>query len=210
MLRVRTIAILTVFVLAGAVVHGAITQRWGTLSPNANRTAAMHDLVVQFPECESSPIDHDVPLKERSVATSRRYLSPANGFAATTSIISGVPGAVATHTPDVCYTASGYTMLRNPQRQTMTLPNGGTATVYVADFEKLTATQSERLRIRWAWSVRGEWDAPDRPRFHYLRTPELFKLYVVTTLKDGDEPPSAPAFAAAVFEQYGAVLQEMP
>ena len=49
-----------------------------------------------------------MPLKERSIATRRRYTSPARNYLAMTSIISGIPGAVSTHTPDVCYRGSGY------------------------------------------------------------------------------------------------------
>ncbi len=107
-------AIFVARLLGGAGVHGAITQRWSAFAPNAVRREAMHALSVSFAGCESSPIENDVPTKERSLATSRRYMFASHGFAASTSIISGVPRAGATHTPDVCYTSSGYTMFRAP------------------------------------------------------------------------------------------------
>ncbi len=207
MLKIK-LAVFAVLLFGGAAIHGAITQRWSTFAPDAERREAMHALVVQYPECESSPIEHDVPLKERSIATSRRYLFVSRGFAASTSIISGVPGAVATHTPDVCYTSSGYTMFRAPRRQTVTLADGQTATFMVADFEKKKATQTERLRVRWSWSLNGVWEAPDYARFHYLKCPELFKLYIVTTLpnESDDDAPAALSFTAAAFAQYAEVL----
>lgn len=205
-----SLIVFLIFLLAGAAVHGAITQRFSAFAPDSTRRERIHGLAVSFEDCESTPIEHDVPLKERSLATSRRYLSKANGFAATTSIISGVPGAVATHTPDVCYTASGYTMTRNPKRQMITLANGASATYLFADFEKSKATQVERVRVRWAWSIDGTWDAPDYARFKFLKSPELYKLYVVTVLPaesdTPDDPPAVTAFVKAAFEQYSEAL----
>jgi hypothetical protein len=194
------------FVLAGAVLHGAVTQRFSTAreSGRADRT---HAVVVAYADCEAKLIEHDVPLKEQSIATSRSYVSATLSFGASTSIISGVPGAVATHTPDVCYQASGYTMVRGPKRQSMPLADGRMAHYYVADFRKEKNSQVELLRIRWAWSADGNWSAPDRARFHYLRVSELYKLYVVTLLnpeaESSEDSPQALAFLAAAFEQYG-------
>lgn len=203
-----SIIMFAVLLLAGAAVHGAITQRFSAFAPDASCRDRMHALIVKFEDCEAKPIEHDVPLKERSIATSKRYMSKSNSFGATTSIISGVPGAVATHTPDICYTASGYTMTRVPMRKTITLANGKQATFLYADFEKTKATQTDRVRVRWAWSTDGCWDAPDYARFAYLKTPELFKLYVVTVLpaETSEESSAVSGFVAAAFEQYAEAL----
>jgi hypothetical protein len=206
----KTLPILVVggLIAAGAVVHGAVTQRWAVFAPDPARTERMHGLVVEYADTKAADVPNDVPLKERSVATSRRYESAAHGFVAATSIISGIPGAVATHTPDVCYSGNGYRTLREPTRQTVDLPNGGRATYLVADFERRRATAVERQRVRWAWTADGTWAAPDRARFVYMNEPELFKLYVVTPLPVGDDLPPADdpapvrAFVAAAFAQY--------
>ena len=60
-------------IAAGAVVHGAVTQRWAVFTPDPARTERMHALVVAHADCRVTDIPHDVPLKERSIATSRRY-----------------------------------------------------------------------------------------------------------------------------------------
>lgn len=197
-------------IVAGAAVHGAVTQRWSSFAPDAGRAERVHGLVIEFGGCESELIEHDVPLKERSIATSRRYRCPDRGLAANTSIISGVPGAVATHTPDVCYTSSGYAMIAAPRRRVLELPGGQRAEYLEADFEKNKASGIERLRVRWAWSVDGTWLAPEQPRFHFIRQQELFKLYVVTTLPldeaAEDDPPVVLEFLAAAFAQYGSAL----
>ncbi len=203
--------VLAALLVAGAVGHGAITQRWSVFAPDAARTERMHSLAIQLPDCEVQPIEHDVPLKERSVATSRRYRPADGSFSAAVSIISGVPGAVSTHTPDVCYTASGYRMLGEVKRETIKLASG-TAACFVADFEKKRESGVERLRIRWAWTTDGTWEAPDRARFHYVRATELHKLYIATPIAVLDGPPAADsaalaAFVRAAFEQYSTAFR---
>jgi hypothetical protein len=200
---ITTVALL---VAAAAVVHGAVTQRWSVFAPDPARTARAHALVVRFADCESVEVPSDIPLKERSVATCRKYHSDAQNLTVVTSITTGVPGAVATHTPDVCYTGGGgYVMLRGPAKQSVELPGGGTAEYYVADFERKKAAGTDRVRVRWAWTADGTWAAPDRPRWAYARVPELFKLYIVTTLPDadgGDDPPAVRGFVAAALAQH--------
>jgi hypothetical protein len=200
---------LAALVVAGAVGHGAITQRWSVFAPDAARTERMHTLAIELPDCEIQPIEHDVPLKERSVATSRRYRPADGAYSAAVSIISGVPGAVATHAPDVCYPASGYRLIGEIRRETAKLAEGS-ATYFVADFEKKRESGVERLRIRWSWTTDGVWEAPDRARFHYMRATELHKLYIATPIADG--PPGADsaslaAFVRAAFEQYSAAFR---
>lgn len=194
--------------LAGALVHGATTHRWSALAPEPGRSDRMHAHVVRVGDYQVEEVPSDLPLKERSVATSRRYLSSARNQFVMVTVISGPAGAVSTHTPDVCYPASGYKTVREPTRETIDLPDGGRAGYYVAEFERKTATVTERYRVRWAWSADGVWAAPDRPRFEYLRVPELFKLYVVTPVTDADGPaedtPATRQFVAAAFAQYAA------
>src|SRR5437763_898500 len=196
-------AILLCFALlgAGALVHGATTHRWSALAPEAGRSDRLHGHVVRLGDYQAEDIPNDLPLKEHSIATSRRYISAARNQLVMVTVISGPAGAVSTHTPDVCYPASGYKTVREPKREAIDLPDGGKAGYYVAEFERKTATVTERYWVRWAWSADGTWSAPDRPRFEYLRVPELFKLYVVTPVADPDgvaeDSPAVRQFVAA-------------
>lgn len=198
-----------VLVMSAAVVHGAATHRWSALAPDPARAAAAHAHAVALDDYTAEEIPSELPVKERSTVSCRRYTSAGGRPAAVVSLTSGPPGAVATHTPDVCYPGSGYVILQHPRTETIDLPGGGTATYLVADFEKKTATTVERQRVRWAWTADGTWGVPDRPRFAYLNQPELFKIYVVTGLAAGRpaaDPPAVRAFVAAAFAQYAAVL----
>ena len=76
------------------------------------------------------------------------------------------------------------------------LADGGSATFYLADFEKTTAAGTEAVRCRWAWAADGTWHAPDYPRLFFARSqvsrPVLYKLYVVHPLGDEDLTKSDP------------------
>jgi hypothetical protein len=211
-MKTPAILICTALLVAGAVVHGSTVHRWSALSSTEGRADRFHAHAVQLGDYRAEDIPNEIPLKERSVGTTKKYVSPSLNVLVMTSLTSGPPGAVATHTPDVCYPASGYKTVREPVRETIDLPGGGTASYYVAEFERKTATRTERQRVRWAWSSDGRWDAPDRPRFAYLREPELYKLYVVTPVPDGDtgrkgeDPPAVRQFVAAAFAQYGGLF----
>jgi hypothetical protein len=207
---VKKPAILVWFFLvgAGAVVHGATTHRWTVFAAGTGRAPALHAYVVRYGDFQFEEVPNDLPLKEKSTATSRAYVSPSRQLSASITLISGPAGSVSTHTPDVCYPASGYKTVRPPQRETIDLPDGGQVSYYVAEFEKKTATRTDRYRVRWSWTADGTWQAPDRARFAFLRVPELFKLYIVTPVPEAgrdrpaEDPPAVRQFVAASFAQY--------
>jgi hypothetical protein len=201
-------------VVCGALVHGAVTQRWSVFTPNEELTARLHALEVRFEDWQPNEVPTEMPLNERSAATSRRYAS-ASGRTAVVSFISGIPGSVATHTPDVCYPGSGYKTLRGARKENFSLPDGRECTIYVADFEKKTQTKFDRVRVRWAWMSEGVWAAPDNPRWQFagqLRAPTLYKVYIATPLAEaeGDATPEddavTKAFVMTTWVQYSATV----
>lgn len=201
-------------VVCGALVNGAVTQRWNVFPTDAELTARLHALEVRFEDWQPTEIPTEMPLNERSSATSRRYASPA-GRVAMVSFISGIPGSVATHTPDVCYPGSGYRTLRAPRKENFTLPDGRTCVCYVADFEKKTQTKLDRVRVRWGWTTDGAWTAPDNPRWQFashFRVPVLYKVYIATPLPDTEtedaqeDDATTKAFVAATWAQYSAAF----
>ena len=199
-------------VVAGAVLHGRATQRWETLTAGDSRIGSLHSAPLRIGDYVSTEIPSEMPIKEKSRVTCHQYSSPSLTGTIVVSLTTGIPGSVSTHTPDVCYVGSGYRMTGKPVRQTIDLPGGKTASYFVAEFEKKRATGVDRQRVRWAWTADGNWDAPDNPRFQYLRTGELAKVYLVTPMPDSSaeassaDSPAVRSFTAQVFSHYSAAL----
>jgi hypothetical protein len=213
MMKPLTYFAVLALVVCGALVHGSVTQRWGVLVPDEELTARLHAAEVRFRDWQPTEVPTVMPTNERSTATSRRYDSAGAKRSAVISLISGTPGSVATHTPDVCYPGSGYKTLRGPRKEKFELPGGRPGECYVADFEKKTQSKHDRVRVRWAWLHEGAWVAPDSPRWQFagqLRAPTIYKVYIATPLPEaeGEEAPEddAPtrAFVAAAWAQYSA------
>jgi len=201
-----------VLIGTGAVLHGRATNRWDTLTPANSPVAKLHDVAIRFADYSPTDIPSEMPVLEKSRVTCTQFLSNSLNTAVTVSLTTGIAGSVAVHTPDVCYVGSGYTMTQRPTKQTIELPGGKSATYFVAEFEKKRATGTDRQRVRWAWTTDGQWDAPDSPRFRYLRAGELAKVYVVTPLAESSavgsasDSPAVRDFTAQVFAQYSAAL----
>ena len=215
MLKTPTLLVIGGLIVAGAVVNGAATQRWSAFAPDPAVVNRIHALEVRFEDWKSEEVPTEMPTNERSTAVSRRYESPTTKRSAYVSLISGIPGSVSTHTPDVCYPGSGYKTVRAAKKETVGLPGGATAAVYVGDFEKKTQTKQDRVRVRWAWTTAGEWVAPDNPRWQFAtdlaRVPVLYKVYVVTSLPEEtdarpDDDATTTAFIAATLTQYTAAF----
>ena len=184
MLRPGITVLCAAIVLIGAALHGRATQRWESLVAIASKIDSLHDVVISYSDYESTEIPSEMPIKEKSRVTCHLFSSPRLSDTVIVSLTTGIPGSVSTHTPDVCYVGSGYRMTRTPTKQTLDLPGGKMATYYVAEFEKKRATGIDRQRVRWTWTADGVWDAPNSPRFHYLRTSELAKVYFVTAMPE--------------------------
>src|SRR6516162_6693067 len=85
--------------LAGAAVHGAATRRWDAVAPAVLNADRLHAHALQIGDYEPRVIESDMPIKERSIVTCHRYDSGSQGLTMVVSLTSGIPGAVATHTP---------------------------------------------------------------------------------------------------------------
>ena len=193
-----------VLLVASGVGHGMWTHRWSSATGPAAGTDFLATLDRPVGDWQAGPAqavsEKDTP--KGTQATARTFLSEKTGKKTIVSLTSGVPGVVAAHTPDVCFLGSGYTIKAPPTKQTLPLSDGSTATFYMADFEKTSATGTEVVRCRWSWSADGTWYAPDYPRLFFARSqvslPVLYKLYIVHPLDETDLNKSDPyrTFAA--------------
>lgn len=187
-LRIHHLLFIAIFLALSGIVHGMWSNRWANAGQIEGKdllsgvSAELGDWRAgSFLEINPA----DVPAKTKCV--SRRFEPLKDGRSIVVSLTSGGPGAVAVHTPDVCYLGAGFQLRGAVTRQTIPLGEGKSASFWVADFVKSKASGDEAIRVRWAWTSDGDWSAPDYPRWVYARVPILYKLYIVHPLTDEDD-----------------------
>jgi hypothetical protein len=183
-------------VVAAGVAHGLHTDRWGR-SPDREAAAAR---LANVPTTIGPWVGEDRLLDAEEVHSAgvdgyllRVYRNSVTRQSVTLFVVSGRPGPVAVHTPDVCYQASGYAMAAEPARESIPLP-AAPADVWATTMAKPSAALPEALSVRWAWRTRDAgWRAPDRPRVTFARAGVLYKLYVLTDRLGGRSARPDPA-----------------
>jgi hypothetical protein len=207
-----SVIICAVLIVAGATLHGNSTHRWELIVAENKNFESLHSDLLKLPGFSSREIPSDMPIKEKSKVTCREYFSGHTNNSTVVSVTTGIPGAVATHTPDVCYVSSGYKMVKPMKRESVQLADGSNATFYVSIFEKKRATGIERQKVRWAWTADGKWEAPDSPRFRYMQKSNLAKIYIVTSEFDKSTEDNdsllVQQLTKSIFEQYSATLKQ--
>jgi hypothetical protein len=176
----RIITATTVMIAAGIV-----SAKW------TNRFGPTPELVALSARFESVPIvlgdwkaeAFQLPARERKMAgaaacLARRYRNPRLKASVTVLLLGGLPGDIATHTPDVCYPGAGFTM-----GSSTSFPRDYGPPQRHAEFQTVLATRTgpnaSVLRIYWGWNAGKGWSAPDDPRWRFVAEPVLSKLYVV-------------------------------
>ncbi len=136
---------------------------------------------MQIGDWKGTPFE--LGVRERTAAgaeacLARVYTNPSRGISISVLLLGGLPGDIATHTPDVCYRGAGYVM------ETPTPFNRGRgADRPAAGFRTALAARGGAdpsvLRIFWSWFTPKGWTAPDDVRWRFASEPTLCKLYVV-------------------------------
>jgi hypothetical protein len=186
--RLHHLLLIAVFLAVSGYVHGTWSNRWSKAAhvEGKDLLSGVDGEIGDWRAGEFLQINPaDVPAKTKCV--SRRFDPIKEGSPLVVSITSGGPGEVAVHTPDVCYLGAGYQLRGAVTRQTIPLDDGKSVSFWVADFVKTKPTGDESIRVRWAWSGDGDWQAPDYPRWVFARVPLLYKLYMVHPLTDDDD-----------------------
>src|SRR6266545_91715 len=130
--------------VAAGVAHGLRTDRWGPSADLAAAAARVDTLPTRVGDWDGKAFEVDArqfAAANVSGITARRYTHRYARSEIVVLVITGRPGPVAVHTPDVCYSTAGFTAGPSEVRP---LPDGGKA--WTADFAK-PAPSLESLRV---------------------------------------------------------------
>jgi hypothetical protein len=191
MTRFVPVAAAFALIVLSGVVHGLRTDRWQArpqdLAAAAARLATVAQTVGDW-EGESVAVDKKSIVRAGLTGSlMRRYVHRRTGQEVSVFIGSGRPGRVAVHTPDVCYAGAGFRASGEPVKQTLGA-GAAAAEFWMTNFVQPGAAAPVQLRLYWAWSADGAWQAPDNARTAFARCPVLYKMYVFRPLSRPDEP----------------------
>jgi hypothetical protein len=175
-------------VIAFGVVDGTWSDRWGP-SPDLEQAAARIDNVpLRIGDWEG----HDRKIDSRQLTRVgikgfiyRDYVNRRTGAAVEVFLVCGKHGPISVHTPDVCYEGAGYS--RKGDITHREVEGRVPAQFWTARFRPVDGAMTSPKRIYWAWTVAGDWQAPQSPRIAFARSAALYKLYVIYNLPRLDE-----------------------
>jgi hypothetical protein len=179
------------------VVHGLRTGRWvgdADLRAAEARLAAVPTALGDWKGQDEKLDDRQLTMAQVKAYVSRRYQHGTTGEKVTLLLVCGRPGAMAVHTPDVCYPGAGFEMTAPPVKYPAPSGGGQTTEFWKAAFARPNSA-SGGLHVFWAWGTGGEWAAPDYPRLTFAHRPALYKLYLIsqTPGPPGQLTPDDPA-----------------
>jgi hypothetical protein len=184
-------------IIAVAILEGNRTNRWGATEDIQAAAAKLEHIPRDFGPWKGtdSPIDEKIIRVAEAVGNvSRNYLNSKNGERINILLLCGPTGPIGAHSPEVCYGGLGFACRGNPARKSIALTNNGAASFWTARFEKKSLTD-EALRVYWAWSANGDWEASSKPRTDFAFRSVLYKLYLVRADEPGNpvrEPKNEP------------------
>jgi Protein of unknown function (DUF3485) len=176
MKQLLTYLTVVVVVAAGTGAHGYVTGRWSSRGPQSELVMpAIPEISGNWRgEAMKSGITDEANLRN----ITRKYTHARTGRVLTVSLTLGPAGLTAQHTPEYCYTGSGYKEIGQTQLFAAPGRTNETGGFRTAAYRKERGG-IESLRIYWAWSADGNWSSPKVPELAFL-TGSLYKLYVVS------------------------------
>jgi hypothetical protein len=171
----------SVALVAAGLVHGFWTDRWATSVDTTEAATLLDSIPLQIGDWEGEEIEVKPGQAGPGVAgcVQRKYFNRARGVSVVVALVNGRPGPVSTHTPEVCYGASGYTV--GDRRAVRLDTKAASGQFWTADAVRVRATEETKLRLYWAWNGSEGWVASTdaREQFPRFRFPILHKLYVL-------------------------------
>jgi len=179
---IRILVALSLITVAG-LVHGSWTNRWRPAPALAALASRLDSVPMVLGEGAWTATSRELPSRELTMTGATGYLSriysnPSKGVQVSVLLLCGLPGDMATHTPDACYPGAGYTlgasenhMVRYGQPESQ------------VEFRTAIASRSGSspsvLRLFWGWRGSKGWSAPEEPRWSFASEPVLTKIYIV-------------------------------
>jgi hypothetical protein len=129
----------------------------------------------------------EIKLAEIAGYLTRKY-THSKGGQIHILLLCGRPGPISAHTPEICFSGAGYEIIGERQKHRAIASNDDPGGEFWTARFKSSNPRTPPIRAFWAWSNGGEWRAAAYPRWGYARSGYLYKLYVIRSMRQLDEP----------------------
>ena len=199
--------ILLILTVGSTVIHGRLTYRWG-IPADLQQSA---DFVSAIPKqlgswnyvVDANPMTAGV-IEELGVTeyVSRVYTNGTDSV--TLLLMAGKTGSLIRHTPDICYSATGNTFLKEPTPVALTVDG------QEHEFRVLTIHPSSDLAgdfaVVYGFAHGGRFLSPAKPRLEYHGLPAVEKIQVLCK-SDLEKPGEIPEYANSFIEEVCRYIQ---
>ena len=190
--------------LAGGLLYGGYSQRWGPtadLMTAGSHLASLPQSIGDWKLTEELAIESSaVEMLECPGYVHRRYVHTPTGDTINLVLLVGPPGPIAVHTPEICYSSRAYEIEDEPRVVTLDSNESRSDYYWCTDFRSRNVL-AENLRVYYAWSTGGPWEASSSPRFEFATAPMLYKLQLAA--------PIAPRIEGEAFDSGREFLQAL-
>jgi hypothetical protein len=171
-----------ILLLATGLLHGYITNRWGSSASLEQAIDRMGQLPWTVGDWDGTITKLDAELRtirNSGAFVTARYVNRRTGDTIEVSLICGRPGALSLHPPTICFPAHGYKVKKGGRRiEVPAEKSTPKSACMIADFARQSAAGEEGIHILWCYGVDGEWIAPENPRVSLAGRQAVYKLYV--------------------------------
>lgn len=179
-------------IVGTGLVHGGLTNRWRTAPALTALAAQLSTLPSTLGEWNLANTA-ELPPREKAMTgavgyLSRVYTNTRKGQSVSILVLSGLPGQISTHTPDVCYPGAGYT-LGDTQQFTRRFGEPAQVAEMQTAMANRTGANPSFLRLFWGWRSSKGWTSPENARWEFAAEPMLTKLYVIRETGGVNVPP---------------------
>ena len=180
--------------LCGGLAQGLMSHRWLPNIAVRDAALALNEIPVEIGNWTSEDValsDADQKIGGIAGYVQRIYRDRTTGTQVSLLLVAGESGPIAVHPPTACFSGRGYNVVRQPGLLAIEKSGSESPTSAVtgleasrnhvfnqADFANNAIDDVSLIRVCWAWSTNGHWEAPANPRLQFASEPYLYKLYV--------------------------------
>lgn len=206
------VAIVSLTIVSG-MVHGRLSHRWGPSADVVAAGEALKDMPTKFGPWE---MRGEEPLTEQVVQTlqcsgyvNREYYNLDTGRSVRVAVYVGPPGPISAHRPEICYSSQDFETKDETERIEIRSTDGDRmlGELWAVTFRTNNVHRSP-LRVYYAWSDGGSWQATDTPRITFGGGKMLYKMQLSAPASAGEDVRQPEFDTCRIFLQD--MLESMP